>query len=172
MRNFVSADWHLFHENMLKHCNRPFGNTNQLMKTLIRNVNKVCNPEDNLWIVGDFSMKGISNRNAHNDVIERIRCNMHLVIGNHDKMTPLDYIRMGFQSVHTWFPLDKFGLIHDPYDSFTRNFPDKIWICGHVHNFWLYQNNRINVGVDMWNFHPVTLDQVRETIDKNIQQTH
>ena len=164
MSNYVTADWHLFHENMLTNLPRPFGNTNHLKKNLIGNVNQACDPDDDLWIIGDFSMKGISNRNAHNDVIERVKCRMHLIVGNHDKMTPLDYLRMGFKSVHTWFPLEEFHLIHDPNDPFTRTYPNKIWLCGHVHLHWLYQNNRLNVGVDMWEFKPVSIQQVRETI--------
>lgn len=161
MNNFVTADWHLLDENIIKYCNRPFGNTNHLKKVLIRNVNEACGPEDDLWIIGDFSMRGVSYRNYHNDVIERIKCRVHLIVGNHDKMTPLDYIRIGFVSVHTWFPLEDFHLIHAPYDPFTRTIPNAFWLCGHVHQHWLHQPNRLNVGVDQWNFTPISLNQLR-----------
>ncbi len=162
MSNFLTADWHLLDENIIKYCKRPFGNTNHLKKTLIRNVNEACGPEDDLWIVGDFSMRGVSYRNYHNDVIERIKCRVHLIVGNHDKMTTLDYIRIGFVSVHSWFPLEEFHLIHEPYNSFTRTFPDAMWLCGHVHLNWFAQRNRLNVGVDMWSFKPVSMTQVRD----------
>ena len=166
MSDYVTADWHLFHENILRECNRPFGNTNHLKKTITNNVNNTCQPDDDLWLVGDFSMLGLSHKGAFLDFIKRIKCRLHLVIGNHDKMTPLDYIRMGFVSVHTWFPLHEFHLIHDPYDPFTRNFPDALWLCGHVHKHWLVQNNRLNIGVDMWDFKPVSMKQVRHILKR------
>jgi calcineurin-like phosphoesterase family protein len=33
-------------------------------------------------------------------------------------------------------------------------------ICGHVHQSWLKRGNNINVGVDVWNFTPVSLVEV------------
>lgn len=41
-----------------------------------------------------------------------------------------------------------------PIDDGTLN------ICGHVHNSWLKRGNNINVGVDVWDFRPVSLDDV------------
>lgn len=35
-------------------------------------------------------------------------------------------------------------------------------ICGHVHQHWLKRGNNINVGVDVWDFTPVSLDTIIE----------
>lgn len=41
-----------------------------------------------------------------------------------------------------------------PKDDGTLN------ICGHVHQNWLKRGNNINVGVDVWDFAPVSLEEV------------
>jgi calcineurin-like phosphoesterase family protein len=35
-------------------------------------------------------------------------------------------------------------------------------LCGHVHNMWKRNGNCFNVGVDVWDFRPVTMSQIME----------
>jgi calcineurin-like phosphoesterase family protein len=46
--------------------------------------------------------------------------------------------------------------MHDPEYIWT----DDIILCGHVHEKWLRKDNKINVGVDQWDFKPITLEQI------------
>jgi len=43
---------------------------------------------------------------------------------------------------------------HRPIDDGTLN------ICGHVHTLFLKKGNNINVGVDVWDFYPVSLETI------------
>jgi calcineurin-like phosphoesterase family protein len=46
-----------------------------------------------------------------------------------------------------------------------RPIDDGRWLlCGHVHNRWKKQGRSINVGVDVWNFYPVSLEEIKEII--------
>ena len=58
---------------------------------------------------------------------------------------------------------------HDP--AIHCMFPNKIIICGHVHNLFKVQKNVINVGVDVWDYKPVSFEQLKpyiKTIKENI----
>lgn len=53
-----------------------------------------------------------------------------------------------------------------PKDKHAESRPiddGKLNICGHVHQAWLKRGNNVNVGVDVWNFQPVSLFDVWET---------
>ena len=54
---YVTADLHLGHENIIKHCNRPFSSAEVMDAVLITNWNRMVKPEDDIFILGDFTMK-------------------------------------------------------------------------------------------------------------------
>lgn len=47
---FFTADLHLGHENIIKQCQRPFNNVEQMDKELIKNWNSVVNVDDEVYI--------------------------------------------------------------------------------------------------------------------------
>jgi len=40
-------------------------------------------------------------------------------------------------------------------------------IHGHVHNNWRFKDNMINVGVDVWDYFPVSFNYIKWTIENN-----
>ena len=54
---FYTADLHLGHANIIKYCNRPFKDVDQMNETLIRNWNSRVKPEDTVIHNGDFCFK-------------------------------------------------------------------------------------------------------------------
>lgn len=55
MTTWFTADTHLGHENIIKHCNRPFRSARHMDAVLIENLRAKVGPYDILWIVGDFA---------------------------------------------------------------------------------------------------------------------
>jgi hypothetical protein len=51
---------------------------------------------------------------------------------------------------------------------------DTILLCGHVHNLFkiLPDKNVVNVGVDVWNFKPITFFEAWDTLNKWKQKDH
>ena len=46
-------------------------------------------------------------------------------------------------------------MVHDPAESQVRR--DRVFLVGHVHDLFKICKNAINVGVDVWDYRPVSL---------------
>lgn len=169
MSVFFTSDQHYEHKNMIRYCNRPFKHVNEMKRTLIRNHNSVVTEEDETYHMGDFSMLGPDRHKFFEEVLEKTNGTHHLIVGNHDKCKPLSYVNFGFESVHTSLHLElksyKFILGHDPamYEIIKSKYKNNIMLCGHIHTLFktlLPEEKIINVGVDIWNFTPVSLEQI------------
>jgi calcineurin-like phosphoesterase family protein len=80
-----------------------------------------------------------------------------------------DYLAM------TDHPFETLKLHHLPYtgdhhdsEERYREYRPKdngLWLLhGHVHTTWKFKDRMINVGVDQWDFTPVSLDQIKAVI--------
>ena len=178
MRNWFTADQHLGHIAIIKHCSRPFQSTWEMQETIIRNFNAKVAPEDTVYHLGDIFW-GL----PHGPTLARLNGHHKLVPGNHDKCHPMKgkhakakeyYESLGFEvlepQVEMHFPLlGQVLLSHFPAKSCVAStdphidvkYPEwrpgynGIIICGHVHNHWKTRHKCINVGVDVWDFAPV-----------------
>lgn len=161
---FFTADQHFWHENIIKYCDRPFGSISHMNKKIIRNYNYKVEPEDEVFFVGDFSLS--SNKNNVERMVEKLNGTKHLILGNHDRLRPFEYIDIGFTSVHTSLEVPgMFGgsylLNHDP--SVSEIAKDKLFLCGHIHNLFKMTRNVLNIGVDVWDFYPVSEEEIINT---------
>jgi calcineurin-like phosphoesterase family protein len=81
---WFTADWHLFHKNIIRYCNRPFETVEEMNNEIIQRTNALVKPNDTLRILGDFCFSRASFDNAK-WAREQIKCkNVHLITGNHD----------------------------------------------------------------------------------------
>ena len=51
--NYYISDLHLGHKNILRICNHPFNNIEEMEIKIIENWNKKVTPEDDIWLLGD-----------------------------------------------------------------------------------------------------------------------
>jgi calcineurin-like phosphoesterase family protein len=176
-KRWVTADPHFFHHNIIAYCNRPFKNVEHMNRILIRNWNEVVMPEDHVYVVGDFSLKGPAHRDALESIVSRLNGTKHLILGNHDRLRAQDYQEIGFFSVHTSMVWNVHSSLHNVtskvymvHDPCSAQIPGSLWLCGHVHNLWdTFYNKDLditvyNVGVDVHNFTPIDLDAVVEEL--------
>lgn len=82
MAIFYTADPHFGHESIIRFCRRPFGNTTDMNEALIENWNRVVQPGDIVYVVGDFAFK--IDPTLLQDIFARLRGDKHLIRGNHD----------------------------------------------------------------------------------------
>ncbi len=157
---YFTADFHLDHANIIRFCDRPFRNVQHMNKALIQNYNSVINDDDEVFIIGDLSIKPKSYKWSTEQMTRNMKGQKHLILGNHDYFGPFDYIDIGFTTVHTALIVEEFVLAHDP--SVATAIGDKKLLCGHIHKLFKMQGNALNVGVDVWDFKPVSIEQVRK----------
>lgn len=175
---YFTADTHYFHENIIEYTGRPFKNKHHMNKVLLENYHNIVKDSDEVYFLGDLTMMR-SNIETMQSMVQSMPGCKHLILGNHDKYKPFAYHDIGFVSVHTalktsFYHSDlsvgqtEFYLAHDPAWAQIKN---SIWLCGHVHNLFKSTKTKdntivINTGVDVWDFKPVSLDEIYEEIKK------
>jgi calcineurin-like phosphoesterase family protein len=134
-------------------------------RDLISRYRQVIKDEDIVYFLGDLTLWGSQHRSMVERIVEQLPGTKILILGNHDKLSTFTYVDIGFQSVHTALDIGEFVLVHDPAVCLVAK--DRKWLCGHIHT--LFKMNRhgnvLNVGVDQWEFYPVSLDEVRREFD-------
>jgi calcineurin-like phosphoesterase family protein len=166
---YFTADHHFDHVKIIRYEDRPFKNVQDMNNKLIKGWNSVVKSHDDVvYVLGDLSMRGREdNPNPLRVALRKMRGVKHLILGNHDKFNPFTFVDMGFTSVHTALEIQMGGtakhpeqfpvyLVHDP--AVTRVKPEARWLCGHVHGMFRHMGNVINVGVDAWDFVPLSED--------------
>ena len=164
---FFTADYHFYHENIIKYCNRPYKNADHMNKTLVNNHNAVIGDDDDVYIVGDFAMLSKRYKDNFIWVVQKLRGRLHLVMGNHDIKDPWFYIdKLGFYSVHApYLEVEEFICVHDPALSAVNR--QAKFLCGHIHDLFTIRKNCLNVGVDVHNYFPISIDRVRQIFNEN-----
>ena len=163
MAHLFTADPHFGHARILEFCKRPFRSTREMDTALLRAMREAMGPDDDLWIVGDFAFAKSDEAERLEAMLASIPGRKHLVKGNHDKpwMTKL----RGWASVHDMIEIQDQGtrvlLCHYPMITFPGARHGALQLFGHVHDNWRGSRNSVNVGVDVWDFRPVGLAEIR-----------
>lgn len=149
--NYFTSDTHWGHHNIIKYCNRPYRNVDEMNRDMLERWNARVKPQDTVYHLGDFAFYDLA-RIAQ--LRKRLNGKIILIKGNHDRSKP-KMLECGFDEVHDWLQLEGWKLQHYPAKG-------AYILCGHIHNRWRRIGNVINVGVDMWNFEPKTLPELLE----------
>lgn len=165
---FFISDTHFGHDNIIKGCNRPYHNVEEMNIDLIKRWNNKVGENDCVYILGDMF------RRCKNPeyILLQLNGEKHLILGNHDNEW-LGEIEMEkyFKTVNSLLEIsfDSFQAILCHYPLVTWKHPkDTYMIHGHIHNdtdseYWqfLRSNPRIlNAGVEINGYEPVTLEEL------------
>ena len=181
---FFTSDTHFNHANIIKFCNRPFKDVEQMNDVMIANWNSVIGKDDTVFHLGDFCLGGAAEWTK---ILDRLNGKIYLIMGNHD----LKNIRQGFISRFEHVAMQmrieigkkRIYLCHYPFLCFEGSYKDDVWqLFGHVHTRrsnsgidagrlqYLYPT-QYDVGVDNNNFTPVSFGQVKRIINKQVEQS-
>ncbi len=187
MSRWWSSDQHFGHTNIIRYCGRPFTDTDAMAAAMVDRWNDVVADSDEVWMLGDLVMNQLPvNLAAH---VARLKGRKVLVPGNHDACWQGH--RKGPRQVPAYYEVggvahivddpspvviagQQLRISHFPYliDThhdlrYVEHRPDDDggWLLhGHVHEKWRQNGRQINVGVDAWDFAPVSDDTISETI--------
>ena len=180
---FFTSETHFNHENIIGFCNRPFKDVEQMNETLVMNWNKVIGTDDTVFHIGDFCLSGAAEWIK---VLDRLNGKIYLILGNHD----LRIIRQGFaqrfehiaMQMHIKVGKQRIYLSHYPFLCFEGSYKNVWQLFGHVHTRknntgidagrlqYLYPT-QYDVGVDNNDFMPVSFEQVKRKINKQVELT-
>ena len=164
---WLSADHHFLHKNIIKYVNRPYVTAEEMDEDLIEHWNQRVAANDQVYYLGDF---GLGPKERLTSIFKRLNGKKILIKGNHDK-SDASMMEIGFIEVHKYMEwrLDRLNvfLSHRPMYS---NYHDVI-LCGHVHDLFKINGNIVNVGVDVWDYSPVSWEQIKDLkLDRSLFQ--
>lgn len=173
---YFTSDLHFGHAKIIKACNRPFTSVEDMNEQLISNWNDTVDDHDDIYILGDFALR-LSIEQLH-AFFERLKGHKHLIFGNHDHEITRHryYFRDILDSMHSLSTIRIRGdrrlvMCHYPLMFWCGDYEDRfIHLYGHIHNNaqdnqWAsHLRNAYNVGVDVNNYRPISLDEILEKI--------
>jgi len=178
IETWFTSDTHFNHANIIKYCNRPFVNIDEMDAVLIDNWNERVKPNDIVWHLGDF----IFSRNWKEiaKLANRLNGKISLLKGNHDK-----YLYKNRHSLinNKGWGTNSFDTISDSYKEVNINgqrmtlchYGMRVWNASHWGNWHLYGHSHdtlpslgrsFDVGVDANDYKPLHFDEVKAKMDK------
>lgn len=193
MRWFTS-DTHFGHERILGLCNRPFDTVEDMNEGLIDNWNSVVAPEDTVYHLGDVALGPwvqwddiLTRLNGHKVLVvgnhdrifalekERMRHRFEPLYhgwfdqGMFEHLTALE-LSNGMQVNLSHFPYNGDSHDGDRFDSMRMLDMGRVLLHGHTHSDKIFSRSakgtlQVHVGVDAWNYTPVSEDQIITLIE-------
>lgn len=181
MSVWFTSDLHLGHRFVSSL--RGFVSVEDHDAAITDNWNALVQPKDQIWLLGDLTL---SNPTRALAVIADLPGTKHFIAGNHDACHP------NHRESHKWQA--KFLEVFDSVQPFARrkvagqdvllsHFPyaadhtetarytqwrlrdEGAWLLhGHTHTAVKQRGKELHVGVDAWNFGPVSLDTIADMI--------
>lgn len=162
MNTYFTSDTHFGHANIIKYCNRPFADAAEMDRALISNWNNRVMPGDRVFHLGDFSL---SSGGSALNYLNKLNGEIHLIIGNHEKEAMA--VRNHFASVQPMLELSVDGqrmvLCHYAMRVWNKSHRGAWHLYGHSHGTLPDDPESLSfdIGVDCWNYHPVSMEQIR-----------
>lgn len=175
---YFTSDPHYFHEAVIKFCQRPFKDAHSMNEELIKRYNAKVKENDVCIIVGDFSFGSGEQTKA---ILRRLNGTKILVKGNHDKQNSANKFDLTVESMTIRIAGHLVTVKHYPLKwkrfshlmerlrryfkktknpKFLDNMPEnsgQLHIHGHTHRKERFVENQIHVGVDAWDYAPVSI---------------
>lgn len=184
MIDYYYSDPHFGHKNIIDFCGRPFGNVYNQTRELINRYYAVVGPNDLVLWLGDCFFCSVEEAQH---IMQSLPGRKGLVMGNHDRK-PRQMIEIGFEFVveremFVFLPgVDsRVKACHYPYanyrspDSYSpdryldrrpRAERNEYLLHGHVHSTDRRQGNMLHVGVDAWDYRPVSAQALSDLINQ------
>ncbi len=129
-------------------------------QTIVERWNRTVTPEDEIWHLGDFAVRQKPERVA--DLLHNLNGIKHLIAGNNDMAatTACD----AWASVRDYAEIEVAGarlvLCHYAFRTWRNMGKGWLDLHGHSHGRLAPLPRQLDVGVDVWEFRPVTLGEM------------
>jgi calcineurin-like phosphoesterase family protein len=159
MTDYFSSDSHYRHRNILQYQNRPFRDVEHMNAMMINNWNDRVTPEDTVYHLGDFGFGSIDELQS---IFDRLNGRKFLLSGNHDK-NAIKLAGWGWVKERHEFYIGKqlIVLSHYAMRVWRNSHYGSICLYGHSHGSMPGNSQSLDVGVDCWDYRPVTLAEIQ-----------
>lgn len=181
-KTYFISDTHFNHANIIKYCNRPFKDVNEMNNVLIENWNNTVTDFDTVFHLGDVAL---TNESGLKEISEKLNGKKILIRGNHDRKSKEFFRKAGFGIIDE-NPLklntEKLILSHKPLKD-SEIPKGYVNVHGHIHNHPLHKVNpntnemeypenlysekkHINVSADVIDFRPISLEELLMKVEE------
>lgn len=171
MTYFIS-DTHFNHLNIIKYCNRPFKDAEEMNRIIINNWNKAVKNNDEIYHLGDLAL---GRKDYFYNIANKLNGIKYLVRGNHDNWSVSTYEEFGFIVLkNAPIKLEKYKLLLSHTPVADKQIPNEyINLHGHIHNKNLYEcvekydpteysfEKHINISCDVIDFTPISIEKLK-----------
>jgi calcineurin-like phosphoesterase family protein len=172
MTIWFTADTHFGHENVIQYCQRPYSSVSDMDEQLIENWNHSVQPDDTIYHLGDFTLLG---KDPAKSYLNRLKGKIHVVPGGHDHrwIGKENYSSVTGHPVHIIPPLQTIKVALPDSDQSQLivlcHYSLRVWDRSHYGSWHLYGHshgnlpsleNSLDVGVDCWEYSPVSLEVI------------
>lgn len=176
---WFTSDTHFGHKNIIKYCNRPFASASIMDAEMMRRWNEKVSEEDTVYHLGDFTLKSFE---FFCSIIRQLKGKyIYILPGSHDQNW--FHSNLGYAEATVYERVRKLEPVFTLEVKDPRSKPDryylpivlchyamKTWDRSHYGSLHLFghshgrlsnpEPNSMDIGVDCWDFYPVSLDEV------------
>lgn len=186
MTTWVSADHHWGHQNIIKYVNRPFDGVREMNEIMIQRWQEVVGTNDTVYHLGDFTLGGVDQ--FLKVALRLTGKKIYIIPGGHDRrwisqfeQTPHE-IHQRFEILpllnHLKIDDQVIVMCHYPLYSWEKSHYGSLHLHGHCHGTIGCTGHsgdlqlppgekvgqRVDIGVDCWDFYPVSLDRIQKVL--------
>jgi len=164
MTIWFTSDHHFGHSNIIKYCNRPFNDVDDMNESMIKNWNQRIGPNEVVYYIGDFAIDKKPEK-----FLARLNGQKYLIQGNHDHKPRIE---------HGWSGIFDYKEIrHEKQHIVLCHYAMRVWSRSHYGSWMLYGHSHgtlpddinalsIDVGVDCHDYKPISFEEIKATMDR------
>lgn len=173
MTDWFTSDPHFDHGNIITLSKRPFQNVEEMNGELVRRWNSVVKSGDRVFLLGDISISKDINR--VDQLLAKLAGQKFWILGNHDHEQERKLYAKHFQKVESLMDL-RIGKGPDTQHIVLCHYAMIVWNKSH-HGSWMLHGHShgsltypfpakiADVGVDCWNYTPVSFEELKKKLD-------
>jgi calcineurin-like phosphoesterase family protein len=161
MAVWFTADTHFGHAGALSLYRRPFASVAAMDAAMIARWNETISPDDEVWHLGDFALRTSAETAAM--LLHSLNGRKHLITGNNDSSEIAGLPQWHSVQAFAEITVDEHRLVlcHYALRTWNRMAKGVLNLHGHSHGRLKPLPRQTDVGVDAWDFRPISVWQMR-----------